>query len=339
MAYLEAETPHRSPSALRLMRDSTMSRKKHDTTPVAEAAELAHGLLGEDDAKPLSETRADWIEILADTPAPDSRHIFSPAVGNLVCERIAAGETLNKIASEPGMPSRSTIDRWCTDRPEFKRQYDIAVQLRADGLLEETIDNIDDKKEIVTETTTEDEDGIKRVSKAFTKEGLAYAMARINIRYKTLSKMLPRKWGDEGHGLGEPAPVLEPPRNGDNAKDMGSVGVRENTPVREEILAWQRVADEAKNAKNMGNVAVLENHPLREEILAWQRVADEARRKHEARHRSDLKWTVSSFEIGSAPLDHSSATDRSGADRGLPPGPRPPPPPPGIKVPVGPGGT
>jgi hypothetical protein len=48
------------------------------------------------------------------------RHIFSPAVGNLVCERIAAGETLNKIASEPGMPSRSTIDRWCTNRPEFK---------------------------------------------------------------------------------------------------------------------------------------------------------------------------------------------------------------------------
>jgi hypothetical protein len=31
-------------------------------------------------------------------------------------------------------------------------------------------------------------------------------MARINIRYKMLSKMLPRKWGDEGHGLGEPAP-------------------------------------------------------------------------------------------------------------------------------------
>ena len=96
-----------------------MSRKKHDTTPVAAAAELAHGLLGEDDAKPVSETRADWIEVLADTPAPDARHIFSPAVGNLVCEHIAAGETLNQIASEPGMPSRSTIDRWCTDRPEF----------------------------------------------------------------------------------------------------------------------------------------------------------------------------------------------------------------------------
>jgi transcriptional regulator with XRE-family HTH domain len=235
------------------MRDSTMSRKKHDTTPVAEAAELAHGLLGEDDAKPVRETRADWIEVLVDTPARDSRHIFSPAVGNLVCERIAAGATLNQIASESGMPSRSTINRWCTDRPEFKRQYDIAVQLRADGLLEETIEIIDDKKEIVTETTTEDEDGTKRVSKAFTKEGLAYAMARINIRYKTLAKMLPRKWGDEGHGLGEPAPALEPPRNGDNATNMGNAVVLENHPLREEILAWQRVADQAEE-ENMKRV-------------------------------------------------------------------------------------
>jgi hypothetical protein len=66
------------------------------------------------------------------------------------------------------------------------------------------------------------------VSKAFTKEGLAYAMARINIRYKTLAKMLPRKWGEDGHGLGEPAPALEPPRNGDNAKNMGNAVVLEN---------------------------------------------------------------------------------------------------------------
>src|ERR1700731_4458268 len=87
------------------MRDSTMSRKKHDTTPVAEAAELAHGLLGEDDAKPVSETRADWIEVLADTPAPDSRHIFSPAVGNLVCERIAAAHRRYTRSLSPSVPA------------------------------------------------------------------------------------------------------------------------------------------------------------------------------------------------------------------------------------------
>jgi hypothetical protein len=64
---------------------------------------------------------------------------------------------------------------------------------------------------MVKETTSEDEDGKKTVVRDFTKEGLAYALARINIRYKTLSKMLPRKWGEDGHGLEEPAP-LEPPR-------------------------------------------------------------------------------------------------------------------------------
>ena len=134
----------------------------------------------------------------------------------------------------------------CKRDPEFKRQYDIAVQLRADGLLEETIEIIDDKKEIVTETATEDEDGTKRVSKAFSKEALAYALARINIRYRTLAKMLPRKWGDEGHGFAEPAPE---PRNGDNAKNMGNVVVLDQHPLREQIAAWQRLADAAKAKK------------------------------------------------------------------------------------------
>jgi hypothetical protein len=104
----------------------------------------------------VSETRADWIEVLADTPAPDKRHVFSPAVGNLVCERIANGESLLQISREPAMPSRSTMHRWCRDNPEFREEYQIAVQLRADGLLEETIDIIDDKKEIVTETVLAD---------------------------------------------------------------------------------------------------------------------------------------------------------------------------------------
>jgi hypothetical protein len=188
-----------------------------------------------DDAKPVSETRADWIEVLTDTPAADKRHIFSPAVGNLVCERIANGESLLKISSEPAMPSRSTMHRWCRDNREFREEYQIAVQLRADGLLEETIDIIDDKKEMVTETVTENEDGTKRVSKAFSKEALAYALARINIRYKMLSKMLPRKWGDEGHGLGEPA------RNGDDARNA-----LDQHPLKEQIMAWQRIADAAK---------------------------------------------------------------------------------------------
>jgi hypothetical protein len=71
-------------------------------------------------------------------------------------------------------------------------------------------------------------------------------MARINIRYKTLSKMLPRKWGDEGHGLGEPASALEPSRNGDDARNIGNAVVLDQHPLKEQIMAWQRIADQAK---------------------------------------------------------------------------------------------
>ena len=64
-------------------------------------------------------------------------------------------------------------------------------------------------------------------------------MARINIRYKTLAKMAPRKWGKDGHGYGEPAPAVEAPRNGDDARKL------DQHPLKEQIMAWQRLADEA----------------------------------------------------------------------------------------------
>ena len=68
-----------------------MSRKKHDTTPVAEAAELAHGLLGEDDAKPVSETRADWSFRCRGRSARSAR---SPAIKRLrALRRRAANRT------------------------------------------------------------------------------------------------------------------------------------------------------------------------------------------------------------------------------------------------------
>src|SRR5258708_517580 len=125
-------------------RGSIFETKREPLARPYASSEADRALVGGGDSTPGAAQGPRGRALRDAPPAPASRHIFSPAVGNLVCERIAAGETLNQIASEPGMPSRSTIDRWCTDRPEFKRQYDIAVQLRADGLLEETIEIIDD---------------------------------------------------------------------------------------------------------------------------------------------------------------------------------------------------
>jgi hypothetical protein len=45
--------------------------------------------------------------------------------------------------------------------------------------------------------------------------------------------------------VGEPAPALEPPRNGDDARNMGNV-VLDQHPLKEQIMAWQRIANQAK---------------------------------------------------------------------------------------------
>ena len=222
-----------------------MSRKKHDTKPVAAAAELAHSLLGEDDAKPVSETNPDWVEAVLGEQTPHW-NAYSPSIASRVCERIAAGESLLKISKDTGMPSRATVYRWCASNQDFLREYQAAVMLRTDGLLEETIDIIDDKKEMVTETTSENEDGTKSVTKAFAKEGLAYAQARIN--------------------------ALRHARK-DAAAQVGQGGPR---PGR--ARAGARAAAQRRRCQNMGNV-VLDQHPLKEQIMAWQRIADQAKKK------------------------------------------------------------
>jgi hypothetical protein len=213
-------------------------------TTVEPAAKLAHELVPVPEAP--AETKPDWIATVLDEQGP--LNAFSPAVFNLVCERIANGESLLQISSEPGMPSRATLHRWC-HKPAYRDEYLTAVQLRTDGLLEETIDIIDDKKEIVTETVTEHEDGTKSISRAISKDALAYAESRMRARYVAIAKMLPRKWGKDGHGYGEPAPAVEAPPNGDKAKNMGNVVVLDQHPLREQIMGWQRLADEARAKK------------------------------------------------------------------------------------------
>jgi hypothetical protein len=142
--------------------------KKRPAKPVAEAAKLAHELV----PVPVEpKTKPDWIESVLGEQAPHW-NAFSPEVFNRVCERIAEGESLLKISNDPGMPSRGTLYRWCNNNSDYKREYDIAVQLRTEGILEETIYIIDDEKKMVTETVTEHEDGTKTVSRVISKDAI-----------------------------------------------------------------------------------------------------------------------------------------------------------------------
>lgn len=51
---------------------------------------------------------------------------YSPALGNLICERIAGGQSEASLGREPGMPSVQAIYKWREREPGFGEAYEAA---------------------------------------------------------------------------------------------------------------------------------------------------------------------------------------------------------------------
>ena len=51
---------------------------------------------------------------------------YSPALGRLICERIAAGRSEASLGREPGMPSVQAIYKWRNREPDFAQAYEAA---------------------------------------------------------------------------------------------------------------------------------------------------------------------------------------------------------------------
>ena len=51
---------------------------------------------------------------------------YSPALGKLICERIAAGQSEASLGREPGMPSVQAIYKWRAREPGFAAAYEAA---------------------------------------------------------------------------------------------------------------------------------------------------------------------------------------------------------------------
>ena len=55
---------------------------------------------------------------------------FTEALATVICQRVAAGESLSAICRDPGMPCREAVRAWRRDRPGFAAQV---VQAQYDG--------------------------------------------------------------------------------------------------------------------------------------------------------------------------------------------------------------
>lgn len=62
--------------------------------------------------------------------------LYSEAITNTICTRLAAGESLLTICKSEGMPCRHTVYQWLLTYPDFKDKYKFARQLYTEHLIE-----------------------------------------------------------------------------------------------------------------------------------------------------------------------------------------------------------
>lgn len=114
--------------------------------------------------------------------------VYTPALADVICERLAAGESLNRICKDDGMPAESTVRLWAKeDRDGFAAKYARAREEQWQHWAEEILDIADDSSNDYMLT----EKGM-----AFNGENVKRSALRVEARKWTLSKMLPRVYGD-----------------------------------------------------------------------------------------------------------------------------------------------
>lgn len=120
--------------------------------------------------------------------------VYKPELALALCERIASGESLRGICSDPAMPDKSTVFRWLADkeRSDFRDQYARAREAQAEFLAEEIL-------EIADETAgdyVQVKDGDGQISERVDHEHIARSRLRVDARKWFAGKVAPKKYGD-----------------------------------------------------------------------------------------------------------------------------------------------
>ena len=117
---------------------------------------------------------------------------YNEEIASLICGRMANGESLRSICRDPAMPALSSVFLWVSKHPEFSEQYKLAMASRADAMFEEMFDIADDGSNDWMEVNGKDgETGWK-----LNGEHVQRSRLRLDTRKWALSKMMPKKYGD-----------------------------------------------------------------------------------------------------------------------------------------------
>lgn len=137
-----------------------------------------------------------------ETPKLGRRSDYTPEIAELICQRLADGQTLIEVCRDEAMPAESTVRRWALeDREGFAAKYaqarEIGYLKLADELMEISDDGTNDWVE------RQNKDGSTYT--ALDAEHVQRSRLRVETRKWLLSKALPKIYGDRldlNHGGG-----------------------------------------------------------------------------------------------------------------------------------------
>ena len=157
--------------------------EKRKPTKKAEAATPKHTTSCEA-ARPTRTKAA-----IAAAQGPANSYLYTEALADEICQRLAEGESLKSICRSKGMPSFATVIAWALDATHpFADRYARAREVGYRVLAEELLEISDNSKGDFAQS----EDGRKAVDH----EHIARARLRVDTRKWMLAKMLPKIYGD-----------------------------------------------------------------------------------------------------------------------------------------------
>lgn len=119
---------------------------------------------------------------------------FTQELADLICERIADGESLRSICDDDNMPSKSAVFRWLAAEPLFRDQYAHARDTQAESYFDDIRDIADDGRNDWMEKKNADGENIGWQENG---EAIRRSQLRIDARKWMAGKLKPKKYGDK----------------------------------------------------------------------------------------------------------------------------------------------
>lgn len=122
---------------------------------------------------------------------------YSIELADIICERLASGESMRSISRDDGMPASSSMFKWIRENKEFSEQYAIAKQESADAWVEEILDIADDGSNDWMEVYSKGKSEEESIGWKVNGECIQRSRLRVDTRKWAASKMNPKKYGDK----------------------------------------------------------------------------------------------------------------------------------------------